>query len=715
MKRTILFFMVISIIFTTSCGANTATVNNIEQEQFTYETNEIYSASGSKGVSSVAMGKNGELAVYNYYEKKIYIFDKDGTKVGETEVGEDWEGLLAFDNDNKLYVLLQHREKNEKNENVLLKRQLQIYDNQGNAVETQSGISEIKGESRYLTDETVERIEVDNHGNIYCLKVSQEVEVLDNKLKNIAMLQGKKFLDIALDEEDNLIGLCYDNGSQVYIEKVSGKDHKSIWKKEYGSDEEPKAIFYNKSTKTLYGFNEKGIFKYDDKGNIKGYIADAAQLSGLDNIYRFIVDEGEKIYIFGKDGSQSRLLTYIKTEKKEQEETEKKEIRLYSYYPNDDHIHQSMINVIRKFEQKYPDIKIKFEAHDNLQQINTELLTGKGPDILCGKYPAMGYITKGVFLDLNQMINEDSEFNREDYNEAVIEGSKYGDALYIMPITYIKQFYIGNKKLLEDNKIEVDIEWTWRDLYEIMEKVKSKGIYAAPIYPEEYILSRLVKDGLDYYIDWEKKEARFDFKEFRETLRLLKNIKSGNFEHPEAEPYPRNGRNMELLLNNTLFYPDFHSGKYESVYIHSPYSDNIILLPRPKPEYGDTKAFIAYNAGINSKSKYKDEAWEFIKFLLRDDIQSYIGEKDIPVNKRAGEKVLENQLERMRKYGFDADANLQAFKDINSSLNKNEALEVPDELFNTIWEEIKTYLSGNKSEDEVVKVMQNKVELYLNE
>ncbi|SHI74796.1 extracellular solute-binding protein [Lutispora thermophila] len=110
-----------------------------------------------------------------------------------------------------------------------------------------------------------------------------------------------------------------------------------------------------------------------------------------------------------------------------------------------------------------------------------------------------------------------------------------------------------------------------------------------------------------------------------------------------------------------------------------------MLLLRPRPEYGDTKAFRAYNAGINSKSIYKDEAWKFIKYLLSDDIQLYIGEKDIPVNKRAGQKVLENQLERMTEHGFDANANLQVFKDINSTLNKNAALQVPDELLNTTW------------------------------
>ncbi|HCJ56484.1 MAG TPA: hypothetical protein DHV55_03185, partial [Clostridiaceae bacterium] len=231
MKRIILFLMTISIIFITACGANTAIDTDKEQEQFIYEAKEIYSANGGKGISSVAMENNGDLAVYNYYDKKIYIFNKEYSKIGEIEAGEDWDGVLAFDKDNKLYVLLQSLEKNENKENVLLKRQLRIYDIQSNTLKEQSDIVEIKGDSKYFVGETIDKIEADSKGNIYCLKVNEEVEILDTKLKNVATIQGRKFLDADIDEEDNIIGLCYDASSEAYIEKVSGRGHKSIWKK----------------------------------------------------------------------------------------------------------------------------------------------------------------------------------------------------------------------------------------------------------------------------------------------------------------------------------------------------------------------------------------------------------------------------------------------------------------------------------------------------
>jgi len=175
--------MAISLIFATGCGANPTTSIGNEQNQFNYEAKEIYSADGSRGISSIAMGRNGELAVFKYHEKKIYIFDKNGAKTGELKAEENWDGALYFDKDNKLYALLQYRVKNNNNDYVLLERQLRMYDIQKSTLEEQSDIVEIKSDN--IIGEVVEKIEVDSQGNIYCLKANEEVEVSDKKPKSI--------------------------------------------------------------------------------------------------------------------------------------------------------------------------------------------------------------------------------------------------------------------------------------------------------------------------------------------------------------------------------------------------------------------------------------------------------------------------------------------------------------------------------------------------
>ncbi|HCJ56520.1 MAG TPA: hypothetical protein DHV55_03405 [Clostridiaceae bacterium] len=85
------------------------------------------------------------------------------------------------------------------------------------------------------------------------------------------------------------------------------------------------------------------------------------------------------------------------------------------------------------------------------------------------------------------------------------------------------------------------------------------------------------------------------------------------------------------------------------------------------------------------------------------------------INKEADKKRLALIEEEYKKYNRFNKDNMEALNKIKSSLSKNAVLGVPDELFNIIWEEIKAYLSGSKSAEETAKVIQNKVELYLNE
>jgi multiple sugar transport system substrate-binding protein len=139
------------------------------------------------------------------------------------------------------------------------------------------------------------------------------------------------------------------------------------------------------------------------------------------------------------------------------------------------------------------------------------------------------------------------------------------------------------------------------------------------------------------------------------------------------------------------------------------------LLPWPWGEYTDIRPFDAYNVSINSRSQVKEEAWEFVKFLLAEDTQFYLSERNFAVNRKADEKRIAVFDEELEKYNLLGEDNIKAISYIKNSINKNRALGVPDELFNTIWNEIKIYLSGSRSIEETAKVIQNKVELYLNE
>lgn len=107
---------------------------------------------------------------------------------------------------------------------------------------------------------------------------------------------------------------------------------------------------------------------------------------------------------------------------------------------------------IAEFEKKFPKVELIIEKHDvgtskeGIQEFYQELATacmaGQGPDIVYSDSTFM--VTQdifkiqqsGAFADLTDFIANDKEFDVNDYNKVILDGVKYEDKQYIMPLSY---------------------------------------------------------------------------------------------------------------------------------------------------------------------------------------------------------------------------------------------------------------------------------------
>jgi multiple sugar transport system substrate-binding protein len=139
--------------------------------------------------------------------------------------------------------------------------------------------------------------------------------------------------------------------------------------------------------------------------------------------------------------------------------------------------------------------------------------------------------------------------------------------------------------------------------------------------------------------------------------------------------------------------------------------------------------------GINSQSKNKALAWAFIKFLLSDETQlSSISAMDIPVNNKARDEKLELIFSgifgnirmgpgggggRTEEIVLNAQQrqSLENYKAAVERLSDNiNSFVVQDTSVNDmIASEVQYYFDGSRTAQEVARVLQNKVDLYLNE
>ena len=78
---------------------------------------------------------------------------------------------------------------------------------------------------------------------------------------------------------------------------------------------------------------------------------------------------------------------------------------------------------------------------DYISRINTELMSGKGPDIIAiDVLPYYKYAASGYLEDLRLYMDADEDFDISDYRRDIIEAAEYNSGQYMLPTGFWFQF-----------------------------------------------------------------------------------------------------------------------------------------------------------------------------------------------------------------------------------------------------------------------------------
>ena len=126
--------------------------------------------------------------------------------------------------------------------------------------------------------------------------------------------------------------------------------------------------------------------------------------------------------------------------------------------------------------------------------------------------------------------------------------------------------------------------------------------------------------------------------------------------------------------------------------------------------------------GINSRSKNKETAWAFLRFLLSAEMQTgNIMTTGFPINNKAREETANLTFSGMLRNSTTLnDQQRQAltnYKTAAETLSDSiNCFVVQDTSLNDmIASEAQYFFGGSRTADEVARVLQNKADLYLNE
>ncbi|MBT2762116.1 extracellular solute-binding protein [Paenibacillus sp. ISL-20] len=386
----------------------------------------------------------------------------------------------------------------------------------------------------------------------------------------------------------------------------------------------------------------------------------------------------------------------------------------------------------KKYEKLHPNIEIKLEyvetddAHMEAEMekyittTNTAMLAGKGPDLLqMDLLPTDNYVKHNLLADLGTMMDQDSSLRKEDYFTNILDAVRTDDGLYSMPLSFFLMGFAGDEDAITKSGIKVDDKaWSWEDFTEIANQLvatKTNGYSSALIYGSpENLLADIVLDNYSLYVDKASGTAQFDIDRF---MSLMDQVKT--------------------MYVNHIINTDYRNGAYfRNIQINSPwdylvslreYGENISLFIKPhdsdKPAGG---YFLTYrDVGINANSKVQAEAWDFLTFMMSEEIQTPPTKAGFPINKNAFAK----QIKQLKEEG-----KVQAYKEgplqglifkvdeakldqlerfVNGAIHKVEYKS--DKVRDTIIKDTVAYFTGQKSANDVAGLIQNKVTTYLNE
>ena len=433
---------------------------------------------------------------------------------------------------------------------------------------------------------------------------------------------------------------------------------------------------------------------------------------------------------------------------------------------------------IARFNEKHEDVQIEIHDYSDeggRERLQTELVLGQVPDImelrcygkegedapapyeadrLPGSYtgPEGGYFMpyrqmaqRGYLEDLWPYIENDPDLGREAVLESPLKAAEVNGGLYML-FQRVKIFTLIGR----ESVVGARYSWTLDDVMDAYAAMPNGSTIMRYNMTRWEVFYNLLCNSLERFVDRETGECTFDRESFRDLAGFLKEFPDEvEYEKPykaEEEVRWRIMEGSQMLEGMSLSWPRCIG-----------FSDSIM---------GERAAFVGYPTADGSSGSFfyqtgtvlamssacrnKDAAWDYIRTLItphcRKSAASIIaaGIKHLPVNRNDYEVICwyelyesEDVLAACRVFSIDnpltiavtrfhfndgsrvhlmeliSEEHIRRFGDL---VDHTTQLYWPeDELSDIVWETLGPYFAGDRTLDDTIGLLNNRVGLYLNE
>jgi len=276
--------------------------------------------------------------------------------------------------------------------------------------------------------------------------------------------------------------------------------------------------------------------------------------------------------------------------------------------------------IVKAFEEKHPNIKIKIEDTPNKQywqKLETAANGDNLPDVFWMNGPRfMQYAANDMLMPLGDLIKQDN-YDMNNYPKSLVDLYTYDGQSYGIPKDFDTIGVWYNKALFDEKKVEYpNASWDWNKMIEAAQKLTdpAKGQWgiAANFDSQGGYYNTIYQAG-GYMISDDKKSSGYDKPEAIEGIKfwtdLIHKYKASptmaQMTDTEALNMFTSGK-VAMLWEGSWNAVDFANNDY--------LKDKIGVAALPK---GKEQSVVIHGLGhvMSKNTKHPKEAWEFLKFL----------------------------------------------------------------------------------------------------
>ena len=392
--------------------------------------------------------------------------------------------------------------------------------------------------------------------------------------------------------------------------------------------------------------------------------------------------------------------------------------------------------------QDYSEYNTDEDYSAGLTKLTTEIMAGKVPDMLdLNSLPVSQLAAKGILEDLYPYIDSDSELNRGDFFENILAAYEHNGKLVSTVSSFSINTVIGASSLVGDTP-----GWTYGDFNAALSEMRDNVPECTPfdVYTtRDTMLSSCLSLDMADFVNWDTGAVNFDNQEFISLLEFAAQFPESfdwdSYEWNDNSTAEFRTSTGEQMLVNTSIY------SLDDIFFASGYFGGQPYTYIGFPTNNGTGNTINVESGFAMTTSCSDKqaAWQFLrtfftekyqkdlyglplsKSLFNEKLQEYMTinyMKDANGNYQLdenGEKIPEA---RMGTYGaggqlqyFYALTQEQADKLVNLINTTTKATDYNSSIFDIVNEQAAAYFSGQKSAQDVVKLVQSKANIYVNE